>query len=249
MSTRVLGHNVPKKDAATKVRGSRRFPQDFDREGQLHARVVWSEHPHARVVRVETSRAEALPGVVRVLTAQDVPVNKYGIIIDDQPVLVGEGDKVRWLGDRIAIVVAESEAAAREATGLVEVQYEPLPVVSDPREAMKPEAPLVRDERGDSNIFRHIKIRKGDWEKGLAEADVVVESYYVTPYVEHVYMQPDAGIGYLDEEGRVTVISSAQWPDHDLRQIAPMLNLPKEQVREIVPAIGGAFGGREDMHI
>jgi len=249
MSTRVLGQSVPKKDAATKVRGSRRFPQDFNMEGQLHAKVVWSESPHARVVKVDTSRAEALPGVVKVITAKDVPLNEYGIIIQDQPVLVGEGGKVRWLGDRIAIVVAESEKVAEEARRLVEVEYDPLPVVSDPREAMKPEAPLVHQERGDSNVFRHVKIRKGDWEKGFAEAAVVVESYYVTPYVEHVYMQPDAGIGYIDEEGRVTVISSAQWPDHDLRQIAPMLRLPKEQVREIVPAIGGAFGGREDMHI
>ena len=249
MSTRVLGQSVPKKDAATKVRGSRRFPQDFNMEGQLHAKAVWSEHPHARVVKIDTSRAEALPGVVKVITAEDVPVNEYGIIVQDQPVLAGEGDKVRWVGDRIAIVVAESEKAAREARQLVEVEYDPLPAVSDPREAMKPEAPLVHEERGDSNVFRHIKIRKGDWEKGFAEADVVVESYYVTPYVEHVYMQPDAGIGYIDDEGRVTVISSAQWPDHDQRQIAPMLDLPKDQTREIVPAIGGAFGGREDMHV
>ena len=249
MSDRVLGQSVPKKDAATKVRGSRRFPQDFEKEGQLYAKVVWSEFPHARVTKVDTSRAEALAGVVKVITAEDVPLNEYGIIIQDQPVLVAVGDKVRWLGDRIAIVVAESEKVAEEGRRLVQVEYDPLPVVSDPREGMKPQAPLVHEERGDSNVFRHIKIRKGDWEKGFAEADVVVESYYVTPYVEHVYMQPDAGIGYIDEEGRVTVISSAQWPDHDLRQIAPMLKLPKEQVREIVPAIGGAFGGREDMHI
>jgi len=249
MSTRVLGQNVPKKDAATKVRGSRKFPQDFDMEDQLYAKVVWSDFPHARVTKVDTSQAEALPGVVRVLTARDVPVNEYGIIIQDQPVLVGVGDKVRWLGDRIAIVVAESEKVADEARRLVEVEYDLLPVVSDPREAMKPDAPLVHEERGESNVFRHIKIRKGDWEKGFAEADVVVESYYVTPYVEHVYMQPDAGIGYIDEEGRVTVISSAQWPDHDQRQIAPMLDLTQEQIREIVPAIGGAFGGREDMHV
>jgi CO/xanthine dehydrogenase Mo-binding subunit len=249
MSTRVLGQSVPKKDAATKVRGSRRFPQDFNMEGQLYAKVVWSELPHARVVKLDTSRAEALAGVVKVITAPDVPLNEYGIIVQDQPVLVGEGDKVRWLGDRIAIVVAESEEVAEEGRRLVQVEYDPLPVVSDPREGRKPEAPLIHEERGESNVFRHIKIRKGDWEKGFAEADVVVESYYVTPYVEHVYMQPDAGIGYIDEEGRVAVISSAQWPDHDLRQIAPMLKLPKEQVREIVPAIGGAFGGREDMHI
>ena len=103
MNTRVLGQSVPKKDAATKVRGSRRFPQDFNREGQLHAKAVWSEHPHARVVKIDTNRAEALPGVVKVITAEDVPVNEYGIIVQDQPVLAGEGDKARWVGDRIAL--------------------------------------------------------------------------------------------------------------------------------------------------
>jgi CO/xanthine dehydrogenase Mo-binding subunit len=248
MSTKVLGQNVPKKDAATKVRGSRKFPQDFNMEGQLHAKVVWSAHPHARVVMIDTSQAEALPGVVRVLTAKDVPVNRYGIYTPDQPVLVARGEKVRWLGDRIAIVIAESEDIARQARRLVQVEYEPLPVLDDPREAMKPGAPLVQEER-DTNILRHIKIRKGEWDNGFAEADVVVESYYHTPYVEHVYMQPEAGIGYIDEQGRVTVISAAQWPHDDLHQISHLLDLPEDQLREIVPAIGGAFGGREDMYV
>ncbi len=248
MRTNVLGTTVQKKDAATKVRGSRRFPQDFNMEGQLHAKVVWSEHPHARVVKVDVTEAEALSGVVKVVTARDVPVNRYGINVPDQPVLAEVTGKVRWLGDRIAIVVAENEDIARQARRLVEVEYDPLPVLDDPREAMKPGAPLVHEER-ESNVFRHIKIRKGDWKQGFAEAEVVVESYYVLPHVEHVYMQPDAGIGYLDDEGRVTVISSAQWPHDDLRQISGMLDLPEDQLREIVPAIGGAFGGREDMHI
>lgn len=248
MSTEVLGMSVEKKDAAAKVRGTRRFPQDFAKEGQLYARVVWSEHAHARVAKIDISKAKALPGVVKVITAQDVPVNSYGIIVADQPALVGEGDKVRWLGDRLAIVVAENDRLARQARRLVEVEYEPLPVVDDPRVAMKPDVPLIHEER-ESNVFRHIKIRKGDWEHGFAEADVVVESYYALPHVEHVYMQPDAGIGYIDDDGRVTVISSAQWPHDDLHQISHMLDLPEDQLREIVPAIGGAFGGREDMHI
>jgi CO/xanthine dehydrogenase Mo-binding subunit len=248
MSTKILGTSVQKKDAAAKVRGTRKFPQDFNMEGQLHAKVVWSEHPHARVSKIDVSQAEALPGLVKVITARDVPVNRYGIIVRDQPVLVGEGDKVRWVGDRIAIVVAENEDIARQARRLVKVEYEPLPVVDDPREAMKADAPLIHEKR-DSNVFRHIKIRKGDWEQGFAEADVLVESYYLTPHVEHVYMQPDAGIGYIDDQGRVTVISSAQWPHDDLHQVSYMLDLPEDQLREIIPAIGGAFGGREDMHI
>jgi len=249
MSTAVLGQSVPKKDAAAKVRGSRKFPQDFNMDGQLYAKVVWSEYPHARVLKIEVSQAAALPGVVKVITAKDVPTNEYGIITRDQPVLVPEGGKVRWVGDRIAIVVAESERMAREASRLVQVEYDPLPVVTDPREGMKPDSPNVHHERGDSNIIRHIKIRKGDWEQGFAEADVVVESHYVTPNVEHAYMQPDAGIGYIDQEGRVAVISASQWPARDLDQIAHVLDLPHDRVRVIVPAVGGAFGGREDMHI
>ncbi len=249
MSNKVVGQSVPKIDAATKVRGQRKFPQDFNMKGQLYAKVVWSEYPHARILKIDVSRAEALPGVVAILTSKDVPVNEYGIVTMDQPVLVGEGEKVRWLGDRIAIVIAESEKIAQEARQLVRVEYEPLPVVSDPREAMKPDAPLIHEERGDSNILKHIKIRKGDIEKGFAEADVVIESYYVTPHVEHAYMQPEAGVGYIDEQGRVTVIAAAQWSQDDLHQISHMLDLPMDQLREIVPAIGGAFGGREDMYI
>ena len=249
MKTRIVGQSLPRIDACDKVTGQTRYPGDFSMTGMLHAKVVWSEYPHARVRRIDTSRAETHPGVVRVITYKDVPVNEYGINITDQPVLVAEGDKVRWVGDRIAIVVAETERAAEEACRLVQVDYEPLPVVTDPREAMKPGAPLVHEERGDTNILRHIRIRKGDVEAGFAQADVIVEGYYVTPHVEHAYLQPEAGLGYIDEQGRVTVVCAAQWPHDDLHQIAHILNLPEDQVREIVPAVGGAFGGREDMYI
>ncbi|MGD2177153.1 MAG: xanthine dehydrogenase family protein molybdopterin-binding subunit [Anaerolineae bacterium] len=247
--TRAIGRSLPRIDAWDKVTGHARYPGDFSMPGMLHAKVVWSAHPHARVRRIDTSRAEAVPGVVQILTYQDVPVNEYGINITDQPVLVAEEDKVRWVGDRIAVVVAETERAAEEARRLVHVHYDPLPVVSDPREAMKPDAPLVHDEQGDTNILKHIKIRRGDVEVGFAQADVVVEGYYVTPHVEHAYLQPEAGLGYIDEEGRVTVVCAAQWPYDDVHQIAHMLNLQEDEVREIVPAVGGAFGGREDMYI
>ena len=249
MKTKVVGQSLPRIDARDKVTGQAHYPGDFSMPGMLHAKVVWSEYPHARVRRIDTTKAEAYPSVVRVITYKDVPVNDYGINITDQPVLVAEGDKVRWVGDRIAIVVAETERAAREACRLVEVGYEPLPVVTDPREAMKPGAPLVHDERGDTNVLRHIQIRTGDVEAGFAQANVIVEGYYVTPHVEHAYLQPEAGLGYIDEQGRVTVVCAAQWPHDDLHQIAHILNLPEDQVREIVPAVGGAFGGRGAMYI
>lgn len=248
MSESAVGKSVPRIDIRTKVRGTRRYPQDFNRPGQLYGAVTWSAYPHARVRRIDTSAAEAVPGVVRVLTYRDVPRNEYGINNLDQAVLVPEGGKVRWVGDRLAIVVAQSERIARQATALVEVEYEPLPVVTDPREAMAEGAPLVHEERG-SNILQHVRVRRGDVEAAFAEADVIVEDLYSTHCVEHAYLQPDAALGYIDEEGRVTVISAAQWPHDDLRQIAHALDLPEEQVREIVPAIGGAFGGREDMYV
>jgi len=155
---------------------------------------------------------------------------------------------VRWVGDRIAIVVATSERIAAQARDLVQVEYEPLPVVDDPRQAMTPGAPLVH-EGHENNVLKHIFIRRGDVEQAFAQADVIVEDHYTTHSVEHAYLQPDAALGYVDEQGRITIITSCQWPADDLHQIAHMLNLPEEQLREIVPTVGGAFGGREDMYI
>ena len=248
MDAKYVGQSVPRYDIATKVQGQRKYPQDFNMEGQLYAKVVWSEHPHATVRAIDASDAEALPGVVRVLTARDVPVNEYGINIMDQPVLVAVGDKVRWMGDRLALVVAESQRIAEEACRLVRVAYEPLPVVDDPRAAMAPGAPLVHADR-ERNILKHIPLRHGDLAEGWRQADVVVEGEYITHFVDHAYMQPEAALGYIDDQGRVAVIAAAQWAHDDLHQLAHLLDLPEDQVREIVPAIGGAFGGREDMFI
>jgi CO/xanthine dehydrogenase Mo-binding subunit len=248
MGRRFVGEGVQRLDIHQKVQGARKYPQDFNMEGQLYAKVVWSAHPHAVVKKVDIAAAGAVPGVVKVLTYKDVPVNEYGINIADHHVLAPEGGKVRWVGDRIAIVVAETQAQAARAAELVQVEYEPLPVVTDPRQAMQPGAPLVHKDR-ENNILHYILIHKGDVEQGFAQADVIVEGYYTTHCVEHAYMQPDAALGYIDDQGRVTVISACQWPQDDLRQIARMLDLPEDQLREIVPSVGGAFGGREDMHI
>ena len=242
-----VGDSIVKIDAVPKARGDRIYPQDFDLEGQLYAVVVWSQYPHAKVCSINTAKAEAYPGVVKVLTARDVPENSYGINYPDQSVFVSVGDKVRSVADRIGMVVAETQQAAREACDLVEVQYEPIPVVSDPRAAMKDESVLVHPERSDSNIIDHIKIRKGDIQKGFEEADVIVESYYTTQAQEHAYMQPDAGVGYIDELGRVTVIVATQMPHDDIHHIARILKLDEKEVHIVVPAVGGAFGGREDM--
>jgi CO/xanthine dehydrogenase Mo-binding subunit len=134
--TGAIGKSVQRTDITDKVRGRSRFPQDCSREGQLHAKAVWAAHPRARVLYIDTSRAENVPGVVRVLTAADVPVNEYGIMTFDQPVLIAVGSETHWTGDRLALVVAETEAAAARARDLVAVEYEVLAPLADPRAAM-----------------------------------------------------------------------------------------------------------------
>jgi CO/xanthine dehydrogenase Mo-binding subunit len=226
--------------------------------GMLHMKMLFAERPHARVKSIKTGAAERAPGVVAVFTSKDVPVNEYGLQWQDQPVLCGPSptppqgvttDIVRFEGDQVAAVVAETEAAAAEAVKLIEVEYEDLPLVSDAVEAMKPGAPQLHLERGDSNVCVHYKIRKGEWETALSKADVIVEGEYKTPYQEHAFLQPEAGLAYIDEEGRVTVAAGGQWTHTDVREIAHCLALPEEKVRVIYPAIGGAFGGREDMSV
>lgn len=246
MTERYVGTSVQRYDIATKVAGSRKYPQDFNMEGQLHAAVVWSDHAHARLLGIDAREARAMAGVQAILTHEDVPVNEFGINVMDQRVLAQ--DKVYSVGDPVALVIADSEKAARMAARKVHVAYDPLPVVTDAREAMKTDAPLVHEGR-DSNVLHHIPIRLGDIETGWQEADVVVEGTYYTPRVEHAFMQPEAGLGYIDAAGRVTVICASQWAHDDVRQIAHALALPEEQVHEIVPAIGGAFGGREDISL
>ncbi len=250
-----IGQSFPRIDARGKVTGETAYSGDLSMKGMLYAKILFAERPHARVLSVKTSKAEAAPGVVAVYTSKDVPTNEYGLQMPDQPVLCGPGsskagtDVVRFIGDQAAIVVAQNEAAAEAALGLIQVEYEDLPIVSDPLEAMKANAPRIHTEIGDSNICVHYKIRKGDIEAGFAQADVIVEGDYRTPAQEHAYLQPEAGLSYIDEEGRVTIVCGGQWTHADRDSIAHALNLPEERVRVIYPAIGGAFGGREDLSV
>ncbi|HEC23725.1 MAG TPA: aldehyde oxidase [Chloroflexi bacterium] len=254
MTDRVIGHNVQRVDAVDKVTGRALFPGDLSMDGMLHMKILFSERPHARILSIDTSEAEAHPGVVAIFTAKDVPVNEYGLIMPDQPVLCGPGsskagaDVVRTTMDQVALVVAETEEAAAAARDLIRVEYEDLPAVFDPFEAMEEGAPQLHPDKP-SNIVAHYRIRKGDMEAGWAAADVIVEGTYRTPWQEHAYLQPEAGLAYIDEEGRVTVEVGGQWTHEDQEQICHALNLPPEKVRVIYPAIGGAFGGREDMSI
>jgi CO/xanthine dehydrogenase Mo-binding subunit len=260
-----VGQSVPRIDAQDKATGAALYSGDLSRPGMLHMKTLFAGHAHARVLAIDTSQAMALPGVVAVFTAKDVPVNEFGLQWNDQPVLCGpvptstrqgEGGRgvvdpsiVRCEGDRVAVIVAETEAIAAKARGLVKVEYEDLPAVFDAAAGLEPGAPRVHPEIGDSNICVWDKIRKGDVAAGFAQADVIVEAEYHTPYQEHAFLQPEAGLAYVDDNGIITVECGGQWTHTDQEQIAHALGLPKEQIRVIYPAIGGAFGGREDMSV
>ena len=249
-----VGASTYRVDAVGKVTGSAVFPGDIDRPGQAWMKILFAGRPHAIVRSIDPSEAESAPGVLAVLTARDVPHNEYGLIVPDQPVLCGPGsgrpgaDRVRFVGDQVALVVAETEAQAAAALDRIRVVYEDLPVVLDPAEAMRPDSLLLHPDKG-SNIFGHYQIRKGDAEAALAMAEVVVEAEYHTPAQEHAYLQPEAGVATVDADGTITVEVGGQWVHEDREQIAHALGVPEEQVRVIYPAIGGAFGGREDMSV
>ena len=250
----IIGQSVQRVDAYSKVTGEAQYPGDINLPNQAMMKIMFAKRPHAIIRSIDTSRAESVPGVIAIFTARDVPVNEYGLIMPDQPVLCGPGsskpfaDRVRFIGDQVALVVAETEEIAAEARDLIVVEYEDLPVVTDVLEAMKTGTTCLHPER-ESNIFCHYRIRKGDVEAGFAGADVIIGGEYHTPAQEHAFLQPEAGLGYIDEEGRVTVNAAGQWTHEDREQIAHALNLPEAKVRVIYPAIGGAFGGREDMSV
>ncbi len=252
--TTIVGRSVIRTDAVAKVTGEAFYPGDIDMPGQLWMKIRFSDRAHARIIQVDTSAAERYPGVVAVLTAGDVPNNEYGLGIPDQPVLCGPGSAkegaeiVRCFADNIALVIAETEAAAAAARDLIRVTYEDLPVLTDPVIAMAEGAPRIHSNTP-GNILSHYRIRKGDMAQGWVQANVIVEGTYRTSWQEHAYLQPEAGLAYIDETDRITVVVAGQWTHEDQAQIAHALNLPAERIRVIYPAIGGAFGGREDMSV
>ena len=219
--------------------------------------------PTREINAVDVEAARAAPGVIAVLTAADVPVNEYGLIMPDQPVLCGTGSTeqartVRWEADHIAVVVAETQAQAEAAAKLVKLDDTPLPVLTDPFAAMQPDAPILHPrpfrypygERDlNSNVLLEYKLVDGDIRAGFAEADVVVESVYRTHAQEHAYLQPEAGVAWVRPDGQIEVICGGQWMHEEREQIAHALGLPDDQIVVQFPAIGGAFGGREDISV
>ena len=249
-----VGLEARRFDAEDKVTGAAQYSADRVPANALFAKIVFSNEPHARMIAMDTSRAEAAPGVVAVLTARDVPVNEYGLTMFDQPVMVGLDDTdrasvdtsvSRWEADKVAIVIAETVEQAASAAELIDISWRRRPIVSTIEEAVGDEL-LVHAEAG-SNTYYELKIRKGDMNAGWADADVVVEGTYELPHQEHAYLQVEAATSWIDETGRVTVETGGQWAWEDQQQIAHALDVDPDEVRVIYAAIGGAFGGKEDM--
>ncbi|HXY83065.1 MAG TPA: molybdopterin cofactor-binding domain-containing protein [Candidatus Saccharimonadales bacterium] len=239
---RWVGRSIPRKEGAGKTTGETKFFSDMILPNMLWAKVARSKHPHALIRRIDVSRAESLPGVVAVLTHKDVTgLNGFGIVIPDQPVLCY--DKVRFLGDAIAVIAAENEEIAEKAAQLVQVDYEPLPVVTDPVEAMNPEAAKVHAK---GNILRHETVRNGNALEAFQNAAVVVEHTYCTPRQMHMFLETEAGIGMLDENGNVVLYVGGQAPYRDQMQVSRALGIKPEKVRVISTPVGGAFGGKEE---
>jgi len=249
-----LGVSAARIDARSKVTGEALYPGDINLPNQAYMKILFARYPHAIIHNINTTRAEKIEGVIAILTAKDVPNNEYGLIMPDQPVLCGPGsnkpfaERVRFIGDQVAVVIADTEEAAEKGRDMIDVEYEQLPVITDPEISRKEDTLKLHPDR-DSNVFCHYKIRKGDIKRGFEDAYLTVAGEYRTPAQEHAYLQPEAGLGYIDDEGRVTVLTAGQWTHEDQEEIAHALAIDVENVRVKYAAIGGAFGGREDMSV
>jgi CO/xanthine dehydrogenase Mo-binding subunit/aerobic-type carbon monoxide dehydrogenase small subunit (CoxS/CutS family) len=242
---RYIGANVRRLDAPSKVSGALKYAGDMTMPGMLHLQVLRSPHPHAIIESIDTSEAEAMDGVEGVITCADVPgEDGFGVFVHDQPVMAR--GKVRYVGEAVAAVASEYPVVARLALAKIRVKYRPLPAVFDAFDAMKPGAPVLHDYAPD-NVTRHIPIRKGDIERGFAASDLVVEQDYDTQAIEHAYLEPEAGLAYVDPDGVVTVISPSQNITHHRHMLAKIIAKPINKVRFIMSPVGGGFGGKEDM--
>ena len=242
---RYIGVNVRRLDAPSKVSGALKYAGDMTMPGMLHMQVLRSPHPHALIESIDTSEAEAMEGVEGVITCDDVPgEDNFGVFVHDQPVMARS--KVRYVGEAVAAVAAEDLVTARLALSKIKVVYKQLPAVFDPEQAMQQGAPVLHDYAQD-NLTKHIPIRKGDIEAGFARSDIVVEQDYDTQAIEHAYLEPEAGLGYVDPDGVVTIISPSQNITHHRHMLAKIIAKPINKVRFIMSPVGGGFGGKEDM--
>lgn len=251
---RVVHQPIARHDQAEKIAGTTRYAADLAFPGMLHARLVRSVVPSARLVRRDASAAKAVPGVVAVLFGEDVPNNEIRVDVPGQTIAVGAlkavmqvlaTDRVRFHGEPIALVIAESDDALAVACELVEIEYQDLPVVSDPLAALEEGADEVHDG---GNLLAEWRIDRGDVEAAFTEAAVVVDETYRTQFVDHAYLEPEAGLGWIDDDGVLNLRVATQVVEH-YRDVAKILGVADAKVRVIAPYVGGGFGGKEDMTV
>ena len=241
-----LGSRVHRIDVAEKVQGTGIYPDDVYMEGMIYASAVRSAHPRAIVKAIHTEAAKALPGVVGVFTADDIPgQNKVGHLVKDWDTMIAVGSMTHYLGDAICIVAAETPEILAEAKGLVEVDYEVLQPVRSPEEAMLPDAPLVHRS---GNLMAHKHIQRGNAAFAIAKSKYVLTRQFYTPYTEHAFLEPECAVAYPDGDG-VMILSTDQGAYDTQHETAPMLNLPPEKVKVKNLLVGGGFGGKEDVTV
>lgn len=252
-----VGKEIPRNDEKEKITGAARYVDDLEfGPNLLYAEIIESPHPHALIKKIDTSEAEKVEGVVKVVTGKDFPY-KFGLYMKDRYIFAQ--DRVRFVGEQVAAVVARDPKIAQRAAKLVKVEYEPLPAVFDPLEAIKEGAPIVHPElaqyshvpwffpKGGSNIAHHRKVRRGDVEKGFKEADFVFEDTYKIPRFAHCCMETHISVGYYDLSGRLTLYNSSQSPHVQKSLIADALSplgISEKDVRVVTPYVGGGFGGK-----
>src|SRR5437667_5669420 len=251
---RLVGRPLPRHDARDKVVAATAYAADWALPGMLHAAVLRSPYPSARIVRLETKRAAAMAGVAIVLTAKDVPRNTLSTDVPGQTTAVGPlratlhvlaEERVRHQGEPVALVAAETLELARDAVEAIEVEYEPTPGVFTPETALAPGAPAVH---GTGNLLAHWHIARGDVARALTDAAVVVEGEYTTQMVDAAYLEPESSVAWIDSDGVITIRLSTQVIEH-FRDVAEVLQVPQNRVRVIGTYLGGGFGGKEDVTV
>jgi len=242
-----IGKRLPKVDVLEKVKGEAKYGVDIELPGMLHGKVLRSPFPHAKIFHIDTAGAERLPGVKAVVTAEDTPKIKFACFplsyVEDEHVLAI--DKVRFIGDEVAAVTAVDEETAEEALDLIKVEYEELPAVFDPEEAMKPDAPRIHE--AEQNISSRFQYGRGDINKGFKEADHIFEDRFVTQYVHQCHLEPTVCVADFDAAGRLTFWLTSMAPSDIRLSIAKCLNIPESKIRVIQPYIGGAFGAKNPL--
>lgn len=244
--TTIVGKSVRRYDGLQHVTGQTIYIDDLSLPGMLYSQALLSPHPNAKIINIDTSKAERVAGVAAVITHKDVPTNRYGAI-PDEPVLAD--DFVRYVGQPVAAVAAVDEDTVHEAVQQIKVEYEVLPAVFDPLEAMKPGAPIIH-EGGNIAYFGDKacrQIRLGDIERGFAEADLVIEGSYQTQSSEHAQLEPHVSISTADASGKLTIYTVSQALYFHAGQLAGILNKPMNKIKLVGGTVGGGFGSKNDL--